>query len=89
MVQMKLSLNEKEISLVLQGDDKIIDKEQWTDENNLLEKFFPILEEILVHNNLTIESVDEFILDTNLPEGYTTARIAQTIIKTLEFAHNS
>jgi tRNA A37 threonylcarbamoyladenosine modification protein TsaB len=88
-MQMKLSLNEKEVSLVLQDDNKIIDKKQWTDENNLLEKFFPILEEMLVHNDLTIESIDEFILDTNLPEGYTTARIAQTIIKTLKFAHNS
>ncbi len=86
---MKLSLNEKEVSLVLQNGDKIIDKKQWIDENNLLEKFFPILDDMLARNNLTIQDINHCDLVTSIPRGHTTARIARTIIKTINFALTS
>jgi len=88
-MQLQLELKEKEVRLVLSDGEKSSDEEKWIDQNNLLEKFFLICDEMLSRNNVDIESVDNFVLETNIPEGYTTARIAQTIIKTLRFAHNS
>ena len=88
-MKLQLELKEKEVRLVLLDGEKSLDEEKWIDQNNLLEKFFPICDEMLSRNNVDIESVDNFVLETNIPEGYTTARIAQTIIKTLQFAHNS
>ena len=88
-MKLQLELKEKNVSLVLLDEEKLIDQEKWIDENNLLEKFFPICDEMLKRNNVNIKRVDDFVLETNIPDGYTTARIAQTIIETLKFAHNS
>ncbi|MEA3323504.1 MAG: hypothetical protein U9Q12_04755 [Patescibacteria group bacterium] len=88
-MQLQLEVKEKNIRLVLLDGEKSLDEEGWVDENNLLEKFFPILDDMLKRNHIDIMDIDDFILKTNIPSGYTTARIAQTIIKTLQFAHNS
>ncbi|XLQ20447.1 MAG: hypothetical protein ACKUBY_01560 [Candidatus Moraniibacteriota bacterium] len=88
-MHIKLELKEKNVSLVLLDGENKIDEENWVDENNLLEKFFPIIDDMLKRNNTNIDNVEKFNLETNIPEGYTTARIAKTIIKTLNFAHNS
>lgn len=88
-MQLQLEVKEKNIKLVLLDGEKSLDEESWVDENNLLERFFPIFDDMLVRNHMTVEDIDEFVLDTKIPDGYTTARIAETIIKTLQFAHNS
>ncbi len=85
-MNIKLNLKEKEVKLVLLNEEDSVDEENWIDENNLLEKFFPILDGMLKRNSIDINSIDNFELDTNIPSGYTTARIATTIIKTLNFA---
>ncbi len=84
---LQLSMKEKEVSVVVLDGGKFFDKESWVDENDLLEKFFPIVDEILKRNNISIDDIDNFELVTDMPTGYTTARIARTIIKTLDFAH--
>jgi len=88
-MQLQLELKEKEVGLVLLDREVIVDEERWVDKNNLLEKFFPICDEMLARNNVDIEDVDDFVLEADIPKGYTTERIAQTIIKALQFAHNS
>ncbi len=85
-MKIRLFLKETRAGLELNDEESIIDKKQWIDENNLLERFFPILDELLKRNNCVIDDIDDFVLDTNVPNGYTTARIARTIIKTLSFA---
>lgn len=87
VMQIQLSLKEKDVTLVLLDREKFLDEEKWVDENNLLEKFFPIIDTMLKRNNISIGDVDNFELVTDIPSGYTTARIARTIIKTLNFAH--
>ncbi len=88
-MEIQLSLKEKDVVLVLFDGEKFIDEEKWVDENNLLEKFFPIIDKMLNRNNLDISDIKNFTLETNIPAGYTTARIARTIIKTLNFAQKS
>ena len=85
-MQIQLSLKEKDVKLVLLDGEKSLDEEEWVDENNLLEKFFPIIDDMLSNNDIDINDVDDFTLETDIPAGYTTARIARTIIKTLNFA---
>lgn len=86
-MQIQLSLKEKDVTLVLRNEEKIVEERMWVDENNLLEKFFPTLDEMLNRSNIDIDDIDKFLLETNIPQGYTTARIARTIIKTFNFAH--
>lgn len=85
-MKIKLFIQAKNVTLSLFDENKIFSERKWVDENNLLEKFFPALEEILLENNLDIENIEDFILETDIPEGYTTERIARTIIQTFNFA---
>jgi len=85
-MQIQLLLKEKDVTLVLLDGEKVLDEEKWVDENNLLEKFFPIIDAMLKKNNCTIDDVDDLVLKANIPKGYTTARIARTIVKTFNFA---
>lgn len=57
----------------------------WTDNNDLLEKFFPALEALLAEQSATLQDVTDVALQLDIPRGYTTARIAQTIVRTLRF----
>lgn len=88
-MQIELLLKEKNVTLVLRDNDHEIDRTQWIDENNLLERFFPAIDDLLTRNNLVVEGVSNFVLLTDIPKGYTTARIARTIIKTLNFARHA
>jgi tRNA A37 threonylcarbamoyladenosine modification protein TsaB len=88
-MDMQLSLKEKEVSLVLTDGNTISEKRSWVDDNDLMEVFFPTLENMLTNNNMSITDIDHFSLDVDIPKGYTTARIARTIVKTLNFAHNT
>lgn len=85
-MQLKLFIKAKEVTLSLLNEEKILSEKKWQDENNLLEKFFPAIEEILKKNDLDISNLQDFVLETDVPEGYTTERIARTIIQTLKFA---
>lgn len=89
MTQLILILKEKNIALVLRRADDVIDRVEWIDENNLLEKFFPICDAMLTKHNIDIVDVDDFAVDATIPQGYTTARIARTIVKTFNFARKS
>ena len=57
----------------------------WTDNNDLLEKFFPALETLLAEQDVTLQDVTDVALHVDIPRGYMTARIAQTIVRTLRF----
>jgi tRNA A37 threonylcarbamoyladenosine modification protein TsaB len=80
-----LKIEEKNITLILKKNEVVLDEKKWVDDNNLLEKFFPAIEKLLAEHNLKIQEVEDFQLETNLPKGYTTERIARTIIQTLNF----
>lgn len=88
-MQIELLLKEKNVELVLRNNDHEIDRIQWTDENDLLERFFPAIDDLLTRNELTVDNVSDFVLVADIPKGYTTARIARTIIKTLNFARHA
>ncbi len=83
---MILQLKEKDVQLVLLSNEKEIARDAWTDENDMLEQFFPRLDKLLKYRNFCINNIEEFHLETENPTGYTTARIAQTIINTLNFS---
>ena len=85
-MQIKLIVKDKSISIVLSKELKRLDKITWVDENDLLEKFFDNLEQILKSNKCNIDDIDDFVLESNISNKYTTARIAKTLMDTLQFA---
>lgn len=85
-MKIKILIKEKNVTLSLFDCDKILAEKKWVDENNLLEKFFPAIDDILIENNLKVNEIENFMLKTDVPKGYTTERIARTIVQTLNFA---
>lgn len=85
-MKITLLIKEKNVTLFLFDGEKVLSEKKWVDENNLLEKFFPAIDDILTENNLKVNEVKNFMLKTDVPKGYTTERIARTIVQTLNFA---
>ncbi|MCK4635705.1 MAG: hypothetical protein KAT32_02480 [Candidatus Moranbacteria bacterium] len=85
-MKIKITIQEKNVTLSLEKEENILSEKKWVDENNLLEKFFPALDEILDENNLKVIDLKDFTLETDVPKGYTTERIARTIVQTFNFA---
>lgn len=83
-----LSLEEKNVELVLEQDGEHVFSQAWVDNNDMLEQFFPRLDAMLKSHGLSVEDIDDFVLKAENPTGYTTSRIAQTVIHTLTFAKN-
>ena len=44
-MKIELFLKEKDVILVLWSNDREIDRVTWTDQNDLLEKFFPAIDD--------------------------------------------
>ncbi len=88
-MHVKLNVHQNGVVLALKDHEKVLDEKTWVDENNLLEKFFPALDDLLCANRSTVQSVEKFVLECDMPKRYTTARIARTIIATLNFACQS
>lgn len=75
----------KQVSLLLSKDGEPVDKREWEDQNDLSETFFPQLEDLLGVNGATLNDLKDFVLKNDLPEGYTTGRIAKTIMDSLKY----
>ncbi len=87
MYTIVMALKEQDVKLSLLRDEDVLAGDAWVDKNDLLEQFFVRLDVLLKSNGLSLENVDYYTLQTENPTGYTTTRIAQTIINTLTFAH--
>lgn len=79
-------INEKDVSLVFSDAGVAVARDEWVDANNLLEEFFPRLKALLESNSLSLEDIESYALETDVPTGFTTVRVAQTLVSTLNFA---
>ncbi len=87
MHKILLKIEQKNINLSLLQDNKLILERDWVDNNNILEIFFEELDNILKLNNLIIDDISKFELELKNSYGYTTTRIAQTLINSLNFKY--
>lgn len=81
-MKLHIRIHNKDVQLRVDGESRA----QWTDNNDLLEKFFPALDDVLTRAGATFADVTDVTLATDMPHGYTTARIARTIVHALRFA---
>ncbi len=78
-----LTIQQKVVRLCVDGTRHCV---SWEDNNDLLEKFFPALDDLLMTHGKALADVTHVHLAADLPQGYTTARIARVIVRTLRFA---
>ena len=85
----KLIINDNVAEIVLMDSNKKeLDKIVWDEHHDFLEKFFVNLNKIMDRNNVSINDIESFSLENNIPDKYTTVRIADTIVDVMNFALN-
>jgi tRNA A37 threonylcarbamoyladenosine modification protein TsaB len=78
---------EKDISrLVLLKDTIEVAAREWPEERGSGKAILTAIDDILTEMNMTPQMVDNFIIDSSLPETYTSYRVAKTIAVTYGFA---
>ncbi len=82
-MDLTLTIHQKTMRLCVDGTRHCV---SWEDNNDLLEKFFPAVDDLLTTHGAALADVTQVHLVTDVPQGYTTARIARVIVRTLRFA---
>lgn len=88
MKTLKIDINSFKITLLLFAEEKLLDKVDWEDKNNLSESLLIQIDSLLRKNELRVADIDQFSVSSDQQDGYTTTRIAQTVADTLNFAKN-
>lgn len=82
----KLTIEKENSKLTLLKDDVPVASRTWPEERGSGKAILTAIHEILVEMSVTPQMVDNFVIDSNLPETYTSYRIAKTIAVTYGFA---
>ena len=61
-------------------------KVEWQEGRDMGRRLFQGIATLLKKNNLKPEAVSDFVIDSEIPENYTSIRIAETVKKVYAFA---
>lgn len=82
----KLTIDKESSLLALADGEHIVASRTWPEERGSGKAILTAVDEILTEMNMTPQMVDNFIIDSTLPETYTSYRVAKTIAVTYGFA---
>ena len=87
---MKLIINiaDNKVKAVLEDKNGIIDEEAFDLDNNLSEKLLPTIDKLLKRHKLEPAYLERAELEANLPDSYTTYRIAKAVVDGLNWGKN-
>lgn len=81
-----LKIRKENSELTLLKDDTLVASRTWPEERGSGKAILTAIDEMLMEMNMTPEMVDNFVIDSLLPETYTSYRIAKTISVAYGFA---
>lgn len=81
----KLELQKESSKLSLLKDDAVVTERMWPEARDMGTKVFEAMAEILKGEGMRPEAVSEFVVESELPDVYTSTRIAETIKKVYAF----
>ncbi|MDP2837756.1 MAG: hypothetical protein Q8O53_00565 [Candidatus Moranbacteria bacterium] len=81
----KLQLQKESSRLSLLQDDQVIDDQSWPEARDMGQRLFAALAALLKKHDLKPEDVGEFQIESELPDTYTSSRIAETVKKVYAF----
>jgi len=82
----ELKITKERSTLVLQCDEKVLGKVEWEEGRDMGKRLFEGIAKLLKDNNVKPKEVSDFIIDSDIPENYTSMRIAETVQKVYAFA---
>lgn len=75
----RLKVEKDKSSLALFENETVEAAKEWPEGRDMGRRLFQAIEELLVENGLNPEDVAEFEVVSDIPEIYTSARIAETV----------
>jgi hypothetical protein len=82
----KLTITKNESKLALLGDDREVAAKEWGESRDMGRQLFQAIDELLAEQGIRPEEVAGFEIDSDMPDGYTSMRIAETVKRTYMFA---
>jgi len=81
-----ININDNKVRAILSGKGKNIDEEGFDLDNNLSEKLLPTIDSLLKRHKLEPKNLEKAELKCNVPDSYTTYRIAKAVVDGLNYA---
>ena len=85
----KLKIEKDGSALMLTEDEEVLVAREWSETRDMGRQLFRAIEELLSEQGIKPEDVTGFDIDSDMPDGYTSMRIAETVKKTYMFAVQS
>lgn len=82
----KLTVEKDKSSLALVKDGMMQASREWGESRDMGRQLFQAIDELLAEQGIKSEEVAGFEIDSDMPDGYTSMRIAETVKRTYLFA---
>lgn len=82
----KLIITKDRSTLALLKDGETFAEKSWNEGRDMGRRLFEGMEGLFEENNLKPIDVSDFVVDSEIPENYTSMRIAETVRKVYQFA---
>jgi hypothetical protein len=80
---LKVEKEKSALSLIQEGN--VVMREEWPEDRDMGRRLFAAIVALLDKNNLQPAQVSDFSVEGEMPEGYTSMRIAETVKKVYTF----
>jgi len=80
-----IKIEDRKVELILENNNKIVDKFSWREERNLSQKLLVEIDNLLKKNKLKSLDIKNMQVKTDISERFTTVRIAKIVAKTFNF----
>jgi hypothetical protein len=81
----KLKIEKERSSLALMEDEAVLVVREWVESRDMGRQLFQAIDELLAEQGIRPEDVASFEIDSDMPENYTSMRIAETVRKVYTF----
>jgi hypothetical protein len=77
------------IRIILKEGDFVRDELVFLEDQNISEKLWPYIDDLLRRNKISIEEIEKMEVDSDLEDTYTSRRIAEAAANTFNWIKNS
>ena len=81
----RLELKKESSKLSLLKDEVVVDERSWPEARDMGRQLFQAITELLKEHGLKPEAVGDFVVESALPDVYTSSRLAETVKKVYAF----
>lgn len=85
----RLNIEKEKSALSLMKDGAVAASKEWPEERDMGRRLFEAIAELLEENGLKPEQASDFMVTGDMPDNFTSMRIAETVKKVYTFAVKS